>query len=158
LWNLGKLWLKNPILSLAKQTPTYQSLEVSSLKNKGRTWNPNPIQHAHIYATRPSWKLDPMEKGIETLANLFHELHHWSNDEEILVGDTLPNMFFRGTCPHNLGEVVETAWTHDTSFLVWGNLSPTPTKVDTISQGLAPFLIASLKSLEDCFFSSKDFA
>jgi len=50
---VGEIMAKNSILSLTKQTPTYQSLEVSSLRKKGRMWNPSLIQHAHIYATRP---------------------------------------------------------------------------------------------------------
>jgi len=48
-----------------------------------------------------------MGKGIEIPTNLFHELHHWLDDEEILVGDIPPNMFFGGIHPHNLGEVVK---------------------------------------------------
>jgi len=44
------------------------------------------------------------------------------------------------------------------SFLVWPGFFPTPISAKNEMHGMAPFVIASLKSLEDYFLCSNNFA
>jgi hypothetical protein len=66
------------------------------------------IQPTNFFGARLPQKLHPTSKGTETLATLFHQLHHCLEGKEIPIGDIpkldIPLKYFSdGILPHSLG-------------------------------------------------------
>jgi hypothetical protein len=49
----------------------------SPKKKSAQDVDPSPVQLAQVFFARIPSELNPMPKGIETLASLSSQLHHW---------------------------------------------------------------------------------